>query len=1502
MRRTLSAATLVAIIVLGLLVAMRFPRTAAAQNAGAQDPPLSFGNNFFVTGDYVVAGAQNLNASFGNDGFGTGIISFPDGNRGIRGTTTVPKGANIVAALLYWQTVEKVGAPGSGQNGFFGPVLTVNGKPQPQLYAISGVNLPNHNSTSFSNGGCSGTSTGKIVQTYRADVRSFLPRDANGNVLVDSADGVTFEVRLPNVGNNTPLTLGASLVLIYRVLSPNFPLNVITIYDGGFAANTAPNFTMSQLIQGPTQVANSPVSRLTHIVGAGKSNKFQQAFLGGGQGANQRATTALPSPYGNGQPAFPGFYTNWDTTTWVFPDPTFPNHPNLANPLQENDDSATTTVVASGATPGCVSWGATILSTTIHDDDKDGIPPIWKANKGYTDVGTGQFVSLDDPGDEPKPGQQDVFIQLDHVVDPTGDYSPKAGVESAVKAAFLAHNHNIHLHITDKYPIQWQACSPDNFNVSPPQLCPYPNQPGVTTFPDGFEGLKNQLVDPTGNPGPCTAVPTPANCSSRFPLAERNSHHYVIFGDALGGVNWALLGGTLTGSTGTGAGVVQQKGNTVTFYSARGHGLTVSNSLGNGRVTITGAITNPSLNGTYLVTSFTCPPNPATIPPTGLPDCSLENKAAGPYIFTVRVGGNPTVSTYTLATDPNLAVASGQAGTGSGVSFIGGGDTLVTLGLWGAKNTAPAQEGTFMHELGHTLALTHGGYYYDNLAANQNPPDYRPTIEPNCKSNYQTVMNYMFQTALLGPNGALDFSSQQLNVLNEHNLPKPGSVSTAGGVPIAFPTTDWYDTKQTFAVKTANITSFSIHSNVVTFQAANTFTAGNTVNVTGLTVGSYLNGQVLTVISTGLSSTQFEANFAHADVALTADSGTAATTTQVAIGTAATHRCDGSPLASADPPEFFYEGGTTPFPGAGEIDNLWLSTMLDVNFDGTIQATNFRGYNDWANTDPRQVGASGSILLGPGGLFTGPGGFFTGPGGLFTGPGGFFTGPGGFFTGPGGFFTGPGGFFTGPGGLFTGPGGFFTGPGVPGISGGEIDLKTTLSVTHRPNRPMATENPSPRVIHLSWTPPTYFDSFNIYRSADGGNTFSLIANTANTFFDDTVSCNPTGFQYFITTVLTTGVPTPQESLPSDTVSTGQSGQLLTGCYISTANTAATITLPGFSSPAAGATFTPSDAVNITWTLLDASNNQNFNVGDFPTANKALVLIGPLPSPSHDNSCAALGLVPVFLQSPGSYAGPNPFAPVMPLAGITANNGQFMATWNTGESSAGCYVIELDTDSGQYERVEVQLLIDVNDTDSTPHVATVALTAGTVGLAYNNTLTEDGGTAPFQWTFSNGLPLGISQQSQFSPTLTGTTCAAGSYNFTAMVTDSKSNFGTQPLTLQINKANTTTGVISNASPSVFQQMVTFTVTVAPQYSCTPTGTVTLFDGGIPIASNLMLTNGMATFMTSSLSVGMHNITASYSGDPNFNPSNSNSAPLSQTVNKANTSTTITLVSPSPAVVG
>src|SRR5207237_7464167 len=129
---------------------------------------------------------------------------------------------------------------------------------------------------------------------------------------------------------------------------------------------------------------------------------------------------------------------------------------------------------------------------------------------------------------------------------------------------------------------------------------------------------------------------------------------------------------------------------------------------------------------------------------------------------------------------------------------------------------------------------------------------------------------------------------------------------------------------------------------------------------------------------------------------------------------------------------------------------------------------------------------------------------------------------------------------------------------------------TVLSASHHPSTLLATEAASPRVIHLTWTAPTIFDKFNIYRSAHKGVTFSLIGSTTNTFFDDTVTCNPTGYQYFVTTVLQ--IPQDQESTPSNIVSTRIDG-LLTGCYV----------VSNFSSPAIAL---PGSSLQVTWTLTD----------------------------------------------------------------------------------------------------------------------------------------------------------------------------------------------------------------------------------------------------------------------------------------------------------------------------
>src|ERR1700688_3614074 len=97
-------------VLLGLL-------SLATQPGFAQSPPLNFGNNFFVTGDYIVAGAYGINTTFqtiNGTSYTVGTINIPDGNPGITGATQVPKGAQIVTALLYWQTVEMAGAKAGG--------------------------------------------------------------------------------------------------------------------------------------------------------------------------------------------------------------------------------------------------------------------------------------------------------------------------------------------------------------------------------------------------------------------------------------------------------------------------------------------------------------------------------------------------------------------------------------------------------------------------------------------------------------------------------------------------------------------------------------------------------------------------------------------------------------------------------------------------------------------------------------------------------------------------------------------------------------------------------------------------------------------------------------------------------------------------------------------------------------------------------------------------------------------------------------------------------------------------------------------------------------------------------------------------------------------------------------------------------------------------------------------------------------------------------------------
>jgi hypothetical protein len=155
-----------------------------------------------------------------------------------------------------------------------------------------------------------------------------------------------------------------------------------------------------------------------------------------------------------------------------------------------------------------------------------------------------------------------------------------------------------------------------------------------------------------------------------------------------------------------------------------------------------------------------------------------------------------------------------------------------------------------------------------------------------------------------------------------------------------------------------------------------------------------------------------------------------------------------------------------------------------------------------------------------------------------------------------------------------------------------------------------------------------------------------------------------------------------------------------------------------------------------------------------------------------------------------------------------------------------------------------------------------------------------------------------------PTLTGTVMNGqatattnaltfGTHTVTAMYSGDTTYISSTsaPLTQSVLYASTTT-LASSANPSVWGQPVTITATVAavPPATGTPTGTVTFtIDGvaGAPVA----LSGGKASFTTAALAPGTHSITAAYSGDSTFLPSNASLTPA-QAVGQATTTLSLT----------
>jgi hypothetical protein len=161
-------------------------------------------------------------------------------------------------------------------------------------------------------------------------------------------------------------------------------------------------------------------------------------------------------------------------------------------------------------------------------------------------------------------------------------------------------------------------------------------------------------------------------------------------------------------------------------------------------------------------------------------------------------------------------------------------------------------------------------------------------------------------------------------------------------------------------------------------------------------------------------------------------------------------------------------------------------------------------------------------------------------------------------------------------------------------------------------------------------------------------------------------------------------------------------------------------------------------------------------------------------------------------------------------------------------------------------------------------------------------------------------LGVVNLSKGTATFNTTALGAGKHPVVARYSgDSRYGPGeSEPLTQVVEKANTQLTLTSSLNPAPFSSAATLKATVkaiAPGAG-SPAGTVTFREGEAVLAT-VQLSGANATYSLKAMAVGSHEITATYNGDPDFEPSVA--APLTQTIVRAKTETTlVSTLNPAP----
>ena len=184
----------------------------------------------------------------------------------------------------------------------------------------------------------------------------------------------------------------------------------------------------------------------------------------------------------------------------------------------------------------------------------------------------------------------------------------------------------------------------------------------------------------------------------------------------------------------------------------------------------------------------------------------------------------------------------------------------------------------------------------------------------------------------------------------------------------------------------------------------------------------------------------------------------------------------------------------------------------------------------------------------------------------------------------------------------------------------------------------------------------------------------------------------------------------------------------------------------------------------------------------------------------------------------------------------------------------------------------------------------------------------GGTVQFQIDGSNfGSAVTLSGGTATSGSISALT--VGSHPVAAVYSGNTNFTGSTSTVIaaqNVNQATSTTTLTSSANPSVFGQSVTLTATVKNGATPITVGNVSFIEGGTCASPGTTLQanqavngSGVVTYASSAFSVAAHSVIACYDGSGGFSASQ---ATLTQTVNKAATTTSITSDTPDPSTSG